>query len=146
VKGEVVGEGFHTYEGKKHGEILALEQAGERALGATLYLNLEPCCHKGRTGSCTRAVITAGISRVVAAMEDPNPQVSGKGFRALREAGIEVETGVCREQAERLNENFACWIRQRRPLVTLKTAMTLDGWIAARQKTTPAGSVPSKRG
>ncbi len=130
-QGEAAGEGFHTYEGKKHGEILALEQAGERARGATLYLNLEPCCHTGRTGPCTEAVIAAGISRVVAAIEDPNPQVAGKGFAALRRAGIEVETGVCREQAERLNEDFACWIRQSRPLVTLKTAMTLDGWIAA---------------
>ncbi|HWP84861.1 MAG TPA: bifunctional diaminohydroxyphosphoribosylaminopyrimidine deaminase/5-amino-6-(5-phosphoribosylamino)uracil reductase RibD [Terriglobia bacterium] len=129
--GEVVGEAFHTYEGRKHAEVIAIEQAGGRARGATLYINLEPCCHTGRTGPCTEAVIAAGIRRVVAAMPDPNPQVSGKGFEQLRQAGITVEIGLLREEAERLNEAFACYIRTGRPLVTLKTAMTLDGRIAA---------------
>jgi diaminohydroxyphosphoribosylaminopyrimidine deaminase/5-amino-6-(5-phosphoribosylamino)uracil reductase len=133
--GKVVGEGFHTYEGKKHAEVLAIEQAGEQAReqarGATLYINLEPCCHFGRTGPCTQAILEAGISRIVAAMEDPNPQVSGEGFEQLRRADVEVEVGLCREEAERLNEAFARFIRARVPLVTLKSAMTLDGKIAA---------------
>src|SRR5436309_15538710 len=88
--GEIVGEGFHTYEGVKHAEILALERAGERARGATLYINLEPCSHVGRTGRCADALIAAGIKRVVACMDDPNPAVSGKGFERLRAAGIAV--------------------------------------------------------
>lgn len=129
--GKVVGEAFHTYEGRKHAEVLAIEQAGEAARGATLYINLEPCCHQGRTGPCTEVILAAGIRRVVAAMADPNPQVSGRGFERLRQGGVEVETGLCREPAERLNESFACYIRTGLPLVTLKTAMTLDGKIAA---------------
>jgi len=129
--GQVVGEGFHTYEGKKHAEVIAIERAGELARGSTLFINLEPCCHQGRTGRCTEAVIAAGIARVVAAMSDPNPMVSGKGFERLRQAGVAVEVGLCREEAERLNEAFARYIRTKRPLVTLKTAMTLDGRIAA---------------
>ena len=128
---QVVGEGFHTYEGRKHAEVLAIEQAGERARGATLVLNLEPCCHTGRSGPCTEAAITAGIWRVVAAMSDPNPLISGRGFERLREAGLQVETGLCREEAERLNESFACYIRSGLPLVTLKAGLTLDGKIAA---------------
>lgn len=126
-----VGEGFHTYENLKHAEIIALEQAGE-ARGATLYLNLEPCCHTGRTGPCTQAIIEAGIKRVVAAIEDPNPKVAGSGFRALRNAGIEVSVGIREQDARRLNESFAKWIRTGRPFVTLKTALTLDGQIAAK--------------
>ncbi len=130
-EGSVVGEGFHTYEGRKHGEVLAIEQAGGQARGATLFINLEPCCHQGRTGPCTQAILKAGITRVVAAMEDPNPEVAGRGFEILREAGVIVETGVCREEAQRLNEAFTRWIRTRLPFVTLKSAMTLDGKIAA---------------
>src|SRR4029077_8691534 len=126
----MVAEAFHTYDGLRHAEIIALEAAGENARGATLYINLEPCCHTGRTGPCTRALISAGIARVVAAMPDPNRAVSGRGFRELRAAGIQVDcscaSGPC-EQARRLNEAFAWWIRKRRPLVTLKTALTLDG-------------------
>jgi diaminohydroxyphosphoribosylaminopyrimidine deaminase/5-amino-6-(5-phosphoribosylamino)uracil reductase len=133
--GAIAGEGTHTYSGRKHAEILALEQAGERARGATLYLNLEPCCHTGRTGPCADALIAAGVRRVVAAMSDPNPLVSGQGFARLRAAGMEVETGVAEQEARKLNEAFACWIRTQRPLVTLKSAMTLDGKIAPR----PAG-------
>jgi diaminohydroxyphosphoribosylaminopyrimidine deaminase/5-amino-6-(5-phosphoribosylamino)uracil reductase len=129
--GEVVGEGFHTYEGKKHAEVIAIEQAGERARGTTLYINLEPCCHTGRTGPCTEAVVSAGVARVVAAMQDPNPLVSGKGFEVLRQAGVVVEAGLCRVEAECLNEAYSRYIQSRLPLVTLKTAMTLDGRIAA---------------
>jgi diaminohydroxyphosphoribosylaminopyrimidine deaminase/5-amino-6-(5-phosphoribosylamino)uracil reductase len=128
--GEIAGEGFHTYEGVKHAEVLALEQAGERARGATLYINLEPCSHVGRTEPCSDALIAAGIKRVVACMEDPNPAVSGKGFERLRNAGVEVTSGILEEEARALNEWFAKYIRQHTPLVTLKTAMTLDGKIA----------------
>ena len=127
----VVGEGSHTYEGKKHAEVLALEQAGNRAHGATLYLNLEPCSHQGRTGPCAEAAIAAGIQRVVCCMEDPNPVVAGRGFANLRSAGIEVEVGKFADEARKLNEAFAIYIRHKRPLVTLKSAMTLDGKIAA---------------
>ena len=128
--GRVIAEGFHTYDGLRHAEIIALEAAGEKARGATLYLNLEPCSHTGRTGPCTRALISAGVKRVVAGMIDPNPAVAGRGLKELRAAGIRVDcsctSGACAE-ARRLNEAFAWWIRKRRPLVTLKTAMTLDG-------------------
>jgi diaminohydroxyphosphoribosylaminopyrimidine deaminase / 5-amino-6-(5-phosphoribosylamino)uracil reductase len=126
----IIGEGTHTYEGRKHAEVLALEQAGEAARGATLYLNLEPCCHTGRTGPCADAVIAAGISRVVAAMSDPNPAVAGRGFERLGAAGIEVTIGVEESAARKLNDWFARYIRTRLPLVTLKAAMTLDGKIA----------------
>lgn len=139
VRGErVVGEGFHTYKGKKHAEISALERAGSLARGATLYVNLEPCCHAGRTGPCSRAIIAAGVGRVVAAMRDPNPRVAGGGFRELRRARIDVEAGVREEEARRLNESFAKWIRTRTPLVTLKSAMTLDGQIASVRGATTA--------
>lgn len=127
-----VGEGFHTYEGRKHAEIIALEQARANARRATLYLNLEPCCHTGRTGPCTRAIIDAGIARVVVAMKDPNPRVAGRGIRELRSAGIAVTVGVREADARQLNEAFAKWIRTKLPFVTLKTALTLDGQIAAR--------------
>lgn len=128
--GRIVGEGFHTYEGLRHAEIVALERAGTRARGATLYLNLEPCCHSGRTGPCADAILAAGIRRVVAAMADPNPLVSGKGFRKLRAGGVEVQIGPGQSQARRMNEAFATWIRHHRPLVTLKAAATLDGRIS----------------
>jgi diaminohydroxyphosphoribosylaminopyrimidine deaminase/5-amino-6-(5-phosphoribosylamino)uracil reductase len=185
-KGKIIGEGFHTYEGVRHAEIVALEAASEplaensgglagglsgglvrdlsgglvgrafrhdkkavilsgvstpevqnaraatesdAARGATLYINLEPCCHKGRTGPCTNALILAGVKRVVAAMEDPNPAVAGRGFKHLRAAGIEVSTGLREAQARRLAESFAKWIVTRQPLVTLKSALTLDGQL-----------------
>lgn len=128
--GEVVGAGTHTYEGVKHAEILALEQAGERARGATLYINLEPCSHEGRTGPCADALIAAGIRRVVAGVDDPNPLVSGQGFARLRAAGVSVASGFLAEECQHLNEAFANYIRRHVPLVTLKTAMTLDGKIA----------------
>jgi diaminohydroxyphosphoribosylaminopyrimidine deaminase / 5-amino-6-(5-phosphoribosylamino)uracil reductase len=130
AKSAVVGTGSHTFDGVKHAEILALEQAGESARDATLYVNLEPCSHRGRTGPCADALIASGISRVVACMQDPNPLVSGQGFAKLRDAGITVSCGVFEEQAKALNESFAKYIRRHAPLVTLKAAMTLDGKIA----------------
>lgn len=129
-EGSILGAGSHTYDGLKHAEILALEKAGARARGATLYINLEPCSHQGRTDPCADALIQAGIRRVVACMQDPNPQVSGQGFARLRAAGVQVATGLLEAQARKLNEAFARYIRHQTPLVTLKTAMTLDGKIA----------------
>jgi len=128
--GQIIGEGFYTFDGLKHAEVLALEQAGSRARGSTIYLNLEPHCHQGRTSPCTDALIAAGVQRVVAAMMDPNPKVAGKGFQLLRQAGIAVETGLFEAEARRLNEAFARFILTRLPLVTLKSGMTLDGKIA----------------
>src|SRR6476659_9786266 len=128
--GNLVGSGSYTFEGIKHAEVLALEQAGSRARGGTVYLNLEPHCHQGRTPPCTDALIAAGIQRVVAAMADPNPKVAGKGFEQLRTAGITVETGLFAADARRINESFARHILTRLPLVTLKSGMTLDGKIA----------------
>ena len=129
-EGQIVGEGFHQYEWRDHAEIVALKSAGEKARGAILYVTLEPCNHTGRTGPCTEAIIAAGVQRVVAAMDDPNPINSGRGLERLRAAGIEVSTGVCEEEARRLNEAFACWIRTKKPFVTLKSALTLDGQLA----------------
>jgi diaminohydroxyphosphoribosylaminopyrimidine deaminase/5-amino-6-(5-phosphoribosylamino)uracil reductase len=126
----VVGEGFYTYDGIKHAEVLAIERAGEKARGTTLYSNLEPCSHQGRTGPCAEALISAGIKRVVACIPDPNPIVSGRGFARLRQAGIQVTSGVLEEDARSLNDAFAKYIRYRIPLVTLKAGMTLDGKIA----------------
>lgn len=130
--GEVVGRGMHTWAGVKHAEVLALEQAGERARGATLYINLEPCAHTGRTGPCAQALIEAGVAKVVAAAEDPNPQVAGRGFALLRAAGIAVvlDEGA-RAEAEEINMAFFHFMRTGLPLVTLKSAVTLDGKIAA---------------
>jgi diaminohydroxyphosphoribosylaminopyrimidine deaminase/5-amino-6-(5-phosphoribosylamino)uracil reductase len=129
-EGQIVGEGFHQYEWRDHAEIVALKSAGEKARGATLYVTLEPCNHTGRTGPCTEAIIAAGIQRVVAAMEDPNPVNSGRGFERLHAAGIEVFKDVCEVEARRLNEAFASWIRTKKPFVTLKSALTLDGQLA----------------
>lgn len=128
--GRAVGEGFHLYDKLEHAEIVALRRAGERARGATLYVTLEPCGHTGRTGPCTEAIRAAGVKRVVAAMRDPNPAVAGRGLARLRREGVKVTAGVCEEEARRLNEGFAKWIRTGRPLVTLKVAMTLDEKIA----------------
>ena len=127
---EIVGEGFHQYEWRDHAEIVALKTAKEKARGATLYVNLEPCNHTGRTGPCSEAIVAAGIKRVVAAMQDPNPATSGRGFQRMEAAGIEVVSGVLEEEARRLNEAFACWIRTKKPFVTLKSALTLDGHLA----------------
>ena len=128
--GNVAGSGFYQYDNLKHAEVLAIEEARDRARGGTLYINLEPCSHQGRTGPCTEAVIAAGIRRVVASMPDPNPLVSGTGFDRLRAAGVQVDVGLFQQQARALNESFAKWIRHKIPLVTLKAAMTLDGKIA----------------
>ena len=131
--GAIVGEGFHQYEWRDHAEIVALKQAGERAHGATLYVTLEPCNHAGRTGPCTEAILAAGVSRVIAAMEDPNPKTSGGGFERLRAASVEVQSGLLESEAQLLNEAFSHWIRTRRPYVTLKSALTLDGQLAMRK-------------
>lgn len=139
--GRVVAEGSHTYAGVKHAEVIALERAGRRARGATLYINIEPCCHTGRTGPCTDALIAAGVRCVVAAMRDPNPLVAGRGFARLRRADIRVDVGLCEQQARQLNQAFAKWIRTGLPFVTLKSAMTLDGKIAGPPRSRRRGSV-----
>jgi diaminohydroxyphosphoribosylaminopyrimidine deaminase/5-amino-6-(5-phosphoribosylamino)uracil reductase len=138
-QGNVVGTGAYTYEGVKHAEVRALEHAGDKARGGTLYINLEPHSHQGRTPPCTDALIAAGIRRVVASMPDPNPKVSGRGFEKLRAAGVFVEVGGLEAEARYLNEAFARYIRHSIPLVTLKSAMTLDGKVA------PPASAASKR-
>lgn len=133
--GQIVGEGFHQYDRRDHAEIAALHSAGEKARGSTVYVTLEPCNHQGRTGPCTEALISAGVGRVVAAMADPNPRNNGRGFARLRQAGVEVESGLCENEAQRLNEGFSYWIRTGWPCVTLKSALTLDGQLAMpRQK------------
>jgi diaminohydroxyphosphoribosylaminopyrimidine deaminase / 5-amino-6-(5-phosphoribosylamino)uracil reductase len=129
-QGKVVGAGTYTYAGVKHAELLALEEAGSKARGGTLYINLEPHAHQGRTPPCTDALIAAGIRRVVASTPDPNPRVSGRGFDQLRLAGVQVEVGLLQDEARRLNEGFARYIRHGTPLVTLKSAMTLNAKIA----------------
>jgi diaminohydroxyphosphoribosylaminopyrimidine deaminase/5-amino-6-(5-phosphoribosylamino)uracil reductase len=130
--GVVVGAGYHESAGKPHAEIRALDAAGASARGATLYCTLEPCCHVGRTGPCTTRIIEAGVRRVVAAIEDPNPRVAGGGFRQLREGGVEVIDGVLRIEAARANAAFFTWVREGRPLVTMKVALSADGRVAAR--------------
>ena len=143
TNGIVVGTGTYTYADVKHAESLALEEAGPKARGGTLYINLEPHAHQGRTPPCTDALIAAGIHRVVASMPDPNPKVSGRGFEQLRAAGVRVDVGLLEDQARRLNEAFARYIRHGTPLVMLKAAMTLDGKIAPppdEEVTSPAGT------
>ncbi len=130
--GEIVGEGSYIYENITHAEVLALNQAGERAKGATAYVSLEPHSYHGRTKPCTEALINAGIKRVVCPIEDPNPLVSGEGFQILRENGIEVVTGILRDEAMRLNEKFCVWHQKQRPFVHLKLAMSLDGRISLK--------------
>lgn len=131
--GQIVGEGFHQYDWRDHAEIVALKSAKERARGATLYVTLEPCSRTGRTGPCTEAIISAGVQRVVAAIEDPNPLNASRGFERLGLAGVEVVKDLGEEEARRLNEGFACWIRTKKPFVTLKSALTLDGQLALPQ-------------
>lgn len=130
--GNIVGEGAYVYENVTHAEAIALEQAGEKAKGGTAYVSLEPHSHQNRTPPCTEALINAGIKKVVCPIEDPNPFVSGKGFAALRDAGIEVVTGILAEEAARLNEKFIYWHRNQRPFAHLKMAISLDGRIATR--------------
>jgi diaminohydroxyphosphoribosylaminopyrimidine deaminase/5-amino-6-(5-phosphoribosylamino)uracil reductase len=128
--GRIIAEGFHSGAGRDHAEIVVLKKAGARARGATLYVNLEPCCHTGRTGPCTEAIIEAGVKRVVFAVKDPDRRVNGRGAARLRWAGVKVTSGVLRSQAALLNEKYlACQVNQR-PFVILKMAQTLDGRIA----------------
>ena len=129
-EGRIVAEGWHRQAGTPHAEVHALNMAGELAKGATVYVSLEPCAHYGRTGPCAKALVEAGVSRVVIAMTDPNPKVAGKGIQILREAGVEVVTGVLKKEAYELNEVFLKWITTGKPFVALKTAMSLDGKIA----------------
>lgn len=126
----IVGEGFHEYDKLDHAEIVALKQAGERAKGATAYVTLEPCSHRGRTGPCADALLAAGIKRVVIATRDPNPIVHGRGIQKLLQGGAEVETGVLEAQARKLNDGFAAFKRTSLPFVTMKVASSLDGRIA----------------
>jgi diaminohydroxyphosphoribosylaminopyrimidine deaminase/5-amino-6-(5-phosphoribosylamino)uracil reductase len=130
--GELVGEGWHERFGGPHAEIIALQQAGERAKDGTLYVTLEPCCHHGKTPPCTQAVIASGVKRVVMAMADPFPAVAGKGLVELFDAELGVEVGCCEEQARELNRPYLTLIQKGRPYVHLKWAMTLDGKIASR--------------
>ncbi|MBZ0186200.1 MAG: bifunctional diaminohydroxyphosphoribosylaminopyrimidine deaminase/5-amino-6-(5-phosphoribosylamino)uracil reductase RibD, partial [Candidatus Obscuribacterales bacterium] len=129
---EVVGRGCHERTGMPHAERNALLQAGDRARGGTIYVSLEPCCHQGKTPPCTDALIESGVKKVVAAMEDPNPKVSGKGFSILKDNGIEVVENVLSEEAAWLNRGFISGITRGRPWLLLKMAMTLDGRIADR--------------
>lgn len=145
-EGVVVGDGTHERAGGPHAEVFALDEAGERARGATLYCTLEPCVHVGRTGPCTDVIIGAGIKRVVAAMEDPYPLVRGRGFAVLREHGILVDIGVEREAAMRLNQPYITTVREGRPFVILKAAASLDGCIAgAPGERTQLTSMPADR-
>jgi diaminohydroxyphosphoribosylaminopyrimidine deaminase/5-amino-6-(5-phosphoribosylamino)uracil reductase len=130
--GRVVGSGYHHAAGRPHAEVNAIDDAGQAASGATIYVNLEPCNHTGRTPPCTHKIIQSGIRRVVVAMKDPNPNVAGGGIDYLKAQGLEVALGVCQEEARRLNEVFIKFIRTRRPFVILKCAATLDGRIATR--------------
>ena len=129
--GKVIATGFHRLAGEDHAEIVALKRAGAKAKGATLYINLEPCSHYGRTPPCSRALIRAGIKEVVAGMKDPNLLVAGRGFRELRRGGIQVRAGLLEQECRTLNEAFIKYITRQLPFVTLKLAASLDGKIAA---------------
>jgi diaminohydroxyphosphoribosylaminopyrimidine deaminase / 5-amino-6-(5-phosphoribosylamino)uracil reductase len=143
--GVVLGQGAHEFAGGPHAEINALDEAGPDARGATLYCTLEPCSHTGKTGPCTERIIAAGIRRVVAAMGDPFPQVSGRGFAALRAHGIDVDIGVEHDAAVRLNQPFLTAVRKGRPFVILKAATSLDGRIAVQNERTPLTSAAALR-
>ncbi len=130
VDGEVVGEGWHEKAGGPHAEIMALRNAKKQATGAVVYITMEPCCHKGKTGPCTEALIKAGVSKVIMAMQDPNPEVAGKGVDDLRGAGIEVETGLLEADARALNPGFIMRMLKGRPYIRSKLAMSLDGRTA----------------
>lgn len=144
--GRPVGEGAHLQVGQPHAEVNALKEAGERSRGATLYVNLEPCCHHGKTPPCIDLITERGIKRVVCAIQDPNPLVSGKGLSRLRQAGIEVDVGKLEQEARRLNEAYLKYITTGLPFVTLKWAQTLDGKIATRRGDSHwISSEPSRR-
>ncbi|MBM4305935.1 MAG: bifunctional diaminohydroxyphosphoribosylaminopyrimidine deaminase/5-amino-6-(5-phosphoribosylamino)uracil reductase RibD [Deltaproteobacteria bacterium] len=131
-EGRIVGEGYHMRAGEPHAEINALQKAGGEAKGATLYINLEPCTHHGKTPPCAPALIQAGIKRAVVGMEDPNPMVKGKGLEMLRTAGLQVEVGIFKEACQKLNEAFCKYIQTKEPFVILKIAATIDGKIATQ--------------
>lgn len=144
--GVLLGQGYHERAGEAHAEVRALDAAGERAQGATLYCTLEPCVHQGRTGPCAPRIVAAGIKRVVAAVEDPNPLVSGRGVTYLRDHGVEVQLGVGAAQSVALNQPFFTLMRDRRPFVILKAAVSADGFIAASRATrTLLTSAPANR-
>lgn len=147
AEGEVIGEGNYVYDNVTHAEVIALEQTGERARGGTAYVSLEPHSHYGKTPPCTEALINAGIKRVVCPIEDPNPLVSGRGFQTLRNAGVEVVTGILGNEATKQNEKFICWHKKQRPFVHLKLAMSLDGRISVDSSVSTAlsGDVALKR-
>jgi diaminohydroxyphosphoribosylaminopyrimidine deaminase/5-amino-6-(5-phosphoribosylamino)uracil reductase len=129
--GRIISEDFHRRPGTPHAEALAIGKAGEKARASSLYVNLEPCCHtEKRTPPCTKAIINAGIKKVIISMKDPNPRVSGKGITEIQKAGVEVKTGILEDRAKKLNEAYIKYITTGKPLVILKTAMTLDGKIA----------------
>lgn len=138
--GVAVGRGFHGYDWLEHAEVSALKNAGKSARGSTAYVTLEPCCTTGRTGPCTKALIEAGVTRVVVATTDPNPAVNGKGIQQLRAAGIDVVTGMFEREARQINDGFARHIRTGLPFLTLKSAVSLDGRIAPAPGTAPPGS------
>lgn len=144
--GTIAGQGFHERAGGPHAEIHALDAAGDRARGAVLYCTLEPCCHAGRTGPCVERIAAAGVTRVVAASEDPNPLVAGRGFQYLRQRGVSVDVGIGRERATQLNRPFFTFMRHGRPFVIMKVALSLDGRIAVRPGVrTDLTSIESKR-
>lgn len=133
LENQIVGKGYHQYFGGAHAEVYALEEAGEKAKGATLYVTLEPCSHMGKTPPCVKKVIESGIKCCVIAMLDPNPLVAGRGLRALKEAGIQVEVGLCEAESKRINRIFCKYISTKIPFVFLKCAITLDGKLATRR-------------
>ncbi len=143
--GRIVGEGTYLKHNVIHAEAIALEQAGDQARGGTAYVSLEPHDHFGKTPPCTEALIAAGIKRVVCPIEDPNPLVSGRGFERLRNAGVDVATGILADEASRMNEKFICWHRKQRPFIHLKLAMSLDGRISLQGSVSTALSGEAAR-
>ena len=144
--GRIIGEGFYTYDGIRHAETIALEQAGDAARGATVYTNLEPCSHQGRTPPCAKALINAGVAKVVTSMTDPNPLINGAGITMLRAAGVQVDAGLLEDESRKLNEAFITYKVQQRPFGILKIAMTLDGKIATRSGESKWISTEESRG
>lgn len=130
--GEIIGEGYHQQYGGPHAEVFALDEAGEKAAGSDIYVTLEPCSHYGKTPPCAQKLINTGIKRAVIAMVDPNPEVAGRGIKMLRDAGIKVEVGLFKKEAQSLNESFLKYIQSDYPFVYLKKAQTLDGYIASK--------------
>jgi diaminohydroxyphosphoribosylaminopyrimidine deaminase/5-amino-6-(5-phosphoribosylamino)uracil reductase len=133
--GKIMGKGYHKKAGTDHAEVIAIKKAGKKAKGATMYVNLEPCCHFGKTPPCTDAIQKANIKRVVVAVKDPNPLVSGKGIKKMKKSGIEVNTGILKQEAKQLNEFYFTYTEKKRPFVILKIAQTIDGKIADKYGT-----------